>query len=183
MRLWTGSGKVTWNGQEWSAPTGAKGGAILSMEAIREAVATEAPGLKFVLSGIPSSLLGYCLDEISIAKPCRVWLGFVNEAGALVDEPTRSFAGRLDASAIHADPAAGAGTVTLHMEDEMRRLQIPIVRLLTHEDQQIDFPGDTGLKNMSAAENWKGMWGQRQVGASGSGGEAGDTGRRKMEDA
>ena len=53
----------------------------------------------------------------------------------------------------------------------------------TDADQQIDFPGDTGLRNISGAANWNGMWGSRQVAARGSGGGSGGGGSpRKMEE-
>ena len=175
VRLWTGSGKSTWKGQEWSGPPGAKSGAGLSLEGFRESGAVEAGGLKFVLSNVDTSLLGYCMDELSITKACKVWLGFVNEAGALADDPICEFKGRMDASNLVEDPASGAGRITVTVENEMRRLQIPVLRLLTDADQQIDFPGDTGLKNMSKAENFKGMWGQRQISGSGVSSHGGGT--------
>mgnify|MGYP001586751225 FL=1 len=171
VRFWTGGGKVTWRGAEWSGPTGAKSGSILSMEPIVEASATEATGLKFVLSGVSVDLLGYCLDEISKAKACRVWLGAVNDAGALVDEPIPVFEGWMDASNIAevAEQGGLTGRITLTVESDLRRLQIANARTWTHEDQQIDFSGDTGLKNISAAAHWKGMWGSRQVGSASAG--------------
>jgi len=163
FRMWTGSGQVTWRGQEWSGPTGASNGSILSIEAIRETGAVEATGLKFVLSAVPADLLGYCIDELKGFKPCRIWVGYVNDAGALVDDPAQCFQGRMDASSIAENPAEGLGRITVTVESDARRLQQALNRLLTHEDQQIDFPGDTGLKNMSAAANWKGKWGQNAV--------------------
>lgn len=183
VRFWTGSGKITWKGQEWSGPTGARSGSVLSMEAITETAGVEASGLKFVLSGVSLDLLTYALDEISIGKRCRVWLGFVDAAGALVDDPAPAFKGWMDASRITEE--GGAGQITLTVENELRRLQIPVLRLLTAEDQKTDFPLDTAFRFMDAAANWKGKWGERQIAGpsvGGGGGRRDDDGRRRFEE-
>jgi hypothetical protein len=170
VRLWTGNEKVIWQGQEWSGLAGARGSSTLQMEMGDEAAAVEATGMKFILSGVPSDLLGYCQDEMSIAKACQVWLGFLNESGALAGDPLQVFKGRLDASGISEDARTGTGRITITAESELRRLLIPNLRLLTTEDQQTDFPNDTFFRNMSAAANWKGRWGRRDVVIAGYGG-------------
>ena len=181
VRFWSGAGKIIWRGQEWSGPTGARNASVLRMEEIVDAGTTEATKVKFTLSGVTPDLLGYCLDELSIAKTCKIWMGYVDAAGALVDEPAKAFKGYMDVSTV--TEAAAGGTIELYVETDLRRLLQASNRRWTDADQQIDFPGDTGLRNISGAANWNGMWGSRQVAARGSGGGSGGGGSpRKMEE-
>ena len=178
LRLWTGSGKITWKGQEWSAPSGAREGAVLSMETVTESSGVEATGLKFVLTGLPADLLGYCLDELRISKKCRVWLGFLDSAGALLDDPTPLFEGWMDASEI--EESAESPRITVFAETELRRLKIPSRRMLTAEDQKIDFPLDTAFRWMPSVQNFKGNWGAQQIAGSG-GGAGGNRATRDLD--
>ena len=181
VRFWSGAGSVTWLGETWSGTT-ARGKAVLAMEEISEAGSTEATRVKFTLSGISPDLMGYCLDELSIAKTCKIWLGYLNSSGQLVDEPAKVFKGYLDFSKIL---EAGSGPVIeVYVETDLRRLQIPSNRRWTDRDQQIDFAGDTGLRNMSAGANYNGKWGERQVSAAGGGSRGGGTtgGARKQDE-
>jgi len=170
VRFWTGSGKLTWRGVEWSAPSGALGGAVLSMEKVVESAEVEATGFKLILAPLREDLLGYAADELRISKKFRMWVGFVDAAGALVEEPVSAFKGWMDSSEISED--ADGPKIALHVETELRRLQIPSNRILTAEDQKIDFPSDTAFRWMNSVQTFKGAWGNRQVVAGSRSGPA-----------
>ena len=166
VRLCTCASPLTWKGQVWTGLGGSQGGAVLSMEAAEETGKVEATGFKFVLTGLDPTLLTYCLGELSIAKQCRVWLGFLDATGlALAGEPIEIFEGWMDAADIEA--SGGGATITLQVESELRRLQMASGRKWTNADQQIDFPGDRGLELMSQAATWKARWGALEVGGTG----------------
>jgi hypothetical protein len=178
LRMWTGMGTIQWNGQTWygpgtapiAAPGGITGSAIVEIQRVMETSKVEATGLKIVVSQFPPALLRYCVDELRVGKAFNVWLGFLNLDGtALVDDPVPWFGGWMDAADVEQDPAKAR--ITLTIENEMRRLQIPILRRLTLEDQHADFPTDDMFKYVAALKNWKGTWGSRQImGGTGSGG-------------
>lgn len=177
LRMWSGMGTITWNGQTWygpgTAPVLPPGGitssALLEFEPVVETMQVEATAEKIHVSGFPTALLRYCMDEIRIGKTYRRWLGFMNVAGtALVDDPVEIFGGWMDA----ADVEQGSETsrITLMAESDLRRLQIPVRRLVTLEDQHIEFPTDDLFKYITGLKNWKGTWGSRQVQGQGGGG-------------
>jgi hypothetical protein len=175
LRMWSGMGMMQWNGQTWygpgtapvSAPGGITGSAIVEIESVTESTETEATGLKIHVSQFPSALLRYCVDELKVGKQFNIWLGFLDLAGTtLVDEPVPWFAGWMDAADVEQDP--DKARITLTIESEMRRLQIPLRRLVTVEDQHSDFPGDNLFKYVAGLKNWKGTWGQRQIGGASS---------------
>ena len=180
LRMWSGMGTIQWNGQTWygpgtapvSVPGGVTGSAIVEIERVTESASVEATGLKIHVSQFPSALLRYCVEELKAGKQFNVWLGFLNVEGtALVDDPVPWFAGWMDAADVDQDQ--DKARITLTIENEMRRLQIPILRRVTLNDQQIDFQNDAMFKYVPGLKNWKGTWGQRQV--MGTGGVADDT--------
>jgi len=99
----------------------------------------------------------------------------MNLAGtALVDDPVLWFGGWMDAAEVEQNPENAR--ITLTVESELRRLQIPVRRLVTLEDQHIDFPTDNLFKYIPGLKNWKGTWGSRQVAAPGGSGGGGGGG-------
>lgn len=174
LRLWSGMGPLVWDGKTWygpgtapvAAPDGITGRAVVEIERVTETTSVEATGLKVHVSQFPAAALRYCLEELKGGRQFNVWLGFLNAAGtALVDDPVPWFPGWMDSAEIEQDPAKAR--ITLTIESDLRRLQIPVFRRVTLNDQQSDFPLDTMFKYVSSMKNWKGTWGQRQVGATG----------------
>jgi len=58
VRLWSGVGNLSWNGQTWSGV-----GTLLGISAIDETNEIRASGLTVSLSGIPSDLLAAALGD------------------------------------------------------------------------------------------------------------------------
>jgi len=175
LRLWSGNGVLQWDGKSWygpgtapvSVPGGITGSAVVEIERVTETVGVEATGLKIHVSQFPSALLRYCVDELRIGKQCNLWLGFLDLAGTtLVDDPVPWFGGWMDAAEVDQDPEKARITITV--ENELRRLQIPVLRLVTVEDQHIEFASDNLFKYVPALKNWKGTWGAKTIGPSGA---------------
>jgi hypothetical protein len=174
LRMWSGMGTIQWNGQTWygpgtapvAAPGGITGSAFVEIERVTETTGVEATGLKIHVSQFPSALLRYCVDELKVGKQFNIWLGFLDLAGTtLVDEPVPWFSGWMDAADVNQAP--DKARITLTIENEMRRLQIPLRRLVTVEDQHSDFPTDNMFKYVAGLKNWKGTWGARQISGGG----------------
>lgn len=161
LRLWTGYGEITWSGRVWNgANPGASG--VLQFEAIEETTGMEATGLRAILTGIESTLLAKCLDELRVGRKCRIYLGAVDSAGAIVDAPYNSFSGTMDAGKIN--EGGDTSTITITAENDLIRLARPKLRLLTLADQQTDFSTDTFFRHANSASVWKGVWGNLKIG-------------------
>ncbi len=58
------------------------------------------------------------------------------------------------------DDTPGQGAITLSAESYLASLERARLRRYTHEDQQIEFPGDMGLEYVAAIQNAEIKWGQ-----------------------
>lgn len=167
LRLTNRRGGMSWNGYSWGGPT-PTGSAVLTFSAITETTEVKAVGVQIVASGIPASLLAQCLTEIRQGLPIRIWAGVLNAAGAVIADPYRSFDGRLDQVTI--DETGETATITIAAESRQIALMTPHDRRWTHEDQQIDFPGDTLFRFLPPLAQLNLVWGAKPTANSTSNG-------------
>lgn len=153
LRLWTGLGPIAWNGQTW---TGA--GNLVGVSAITETSDSRAVGITISLSGMPSSLIALALTEARQGKIGRVYLGFINAAGAVIADPYKSFEGRLDVPEI-ADQGDTC-TISISYESRLIDLERPRERRYTGEDQRLDYPTDRGFDNVPGLQDAVILWGR-----------------------
>lgn len=135
LRLWSGLGTKSWNGQSWLGA-----GNLLGVSEISETADIRAVAFTVSLSGDVSALISLALAEARLGKPGKVWFGTLDAAGAVTTDPYLAFSGRLDVPTI--DDAGAACTIAIRYESRLADLQRPRERRWTHEDQQIDYPGD-----------------------------------------
>lgn len=139
VRLWSGVDTISWNGQSWEGA-----GNLLGVSPVTETVDVRASGVSVSLSGNVSSLIATALNERRLGKPGKLWLGAMNASGAIIADPYLAFSGRLDQSRI-VDGGEDC-TIAMGYESRLAALERPRERRWTHEDQQIDFPGDRGFE-------------------------------------
>ncbi len=153
VRLWSGYGEITWGGEVW---TGA--GHLLGVSAVEETTAVVANGVTVSLSGIPVEFRSAAIDGARQGKPGRIWIGSLDEAGALIADPYLLFAGRLDVPEI----AFGGETfaITISYESRLIDLTVPREWRYTHESQQVLFPGDMGFEFVTTIQEQSIWWGQ-----------------------
>jgi hypothetical protein len=135
VRLWSGLGPFSWDGYTW---TGA--GTLLGIGEITETTETRAAGLTASLSAMTSGIVALAMANGNAGKSGSIWLALLNAAGALVDTPLLAWRGRLDQPLVSLD--GQSATVGMQYESRLVDLSRPRVRRWTHEDQQIDYPGD-----------------------------------------
>jgi hypothetical protein len=58
------------------------------------------------------------------------------------------------------DEQAETATVSISYEGRLIDLERPRARRYTHDDQQIDFPGDRGFEYVPTLQEWNGVWGR-----------------------
>jgi hypothetical protein len=153
LRVWSGIGTISWNGQTWTG-VGNLGG----ISPISEGTEPHADGIELSLSGIPSDLVTKALGECRPNAPVKLWFGFLDEAEAVIAAPYQSFGGRADVPSV--EEGGDTSTIKLRVENRLVDFNRARERRFTHEDQQIDYPGDLGFEYVAGLQEWNGAWGK-----------------------
>ena len=161
LRVWSGIGTISWNGQTWTGV-----GNLGEISPISEGTEPHADGIELSLSGIPSDLIMKALGECRLNAPVKLWLGVLNEADAVIVDPYESFGGRMDVPSV--EEGGETSTIKLRVENRLVDFNRARERRFTHEDQQIDYPGDLGFEYVAGLQEWNGVWG-KPGGSSGAG--------------
>lgn len=162
LYFWTGPGKRTWNGHEFLNL-----GKLMGISSIGETGGLRAEGIACTLSGVPNDLVMKALTECRHAKKGTLWFGFLAPDNTIVCDPDadKLFIGELDVATLH--KGAKTSTIAITYENAMLDRR-PRVRRYTHEDQQLDYPGDLGLEYINGL-----MTLDLNIGTSGSGSGSG----------
>jgi hypothetical protein len=156
VRLWSGVGPVAWDGKTW---TGA--GTLGAVSAIEETGELRAPGVTFTLSGVASAVVALALGEAYQGRPAVVWLAMLDEAGAIVADPVKVFAGRMDRMELARERTSAV--VRLSAENRLVDFERPAAALYyLPDDQKRLYPGDRGLDYVPSLQDKVIYWG-RQV--------------------
>jgi len=151
--FWSGYGDLTWGGDTYTG-VGQFGG----IDKVDETSDVRANGATVTLSGIPSDLIALALTEPYQGRPCIVYLGALHlTTGALEGTPYPLLAGRMDVMSI--EEGADTASISLTVENRLIELFRSKERRYTHEDQQIDFPGDLGLEYVAGLQEKPINWG------------------------
>lgn len=145
---------VVWDGQVY---TGA--GAVGSVEEVRETSASEATGLKFSLSGIPSDMVSIALGEHVQGKWARLYTAFWAD-GRIVGQPILEWAGLIDTMPI--SDSADSATVTVNVESRVVSFKRPNVRRYNNADQQTKYPGDRFFEYVESMAEKPLVWPSRE---------------------
>jgi hypothetical protein len=157
IRFWSGVGDLSWSGDTY---TGA--GSLGSVTAFGETTGLNAVGIKFGLSGIPSSLVSIALGEHYQGRACTMWMAFFDEAGVLIADPVQVFSGRIDVMVI--TDAGETADIALSAENRLVDFERPLeVRFYTDQDQQREFPGDKGFEFVPMMQQAMIVWGREKL--------------------
>lgn len=149
LYVWSGYGNLT-----IGAKTYLGAGELLNVSSVEETTEMEAKGATITLSGIPSSYLGLALTEPYQGRECRIYLGMTNDPSAY----TEIFSGELDQMNISEE--ATTATIAVTVENVLIKLERPVVRRFTNEDQKSRYPTDKGLEFVSALQDKEIFWGR-----------------------
>jgi hypothetical protein len=152
LRYWTGQGDKSWNGQTWVGV-----GGLISLEPIKETADVVANGTVVVMSGAQTSNVQQALSGARQGKPGRVYIGALAEDGSVIVDPDLAFEGRMDVPEI--EKTGDTCTVRISYEHRLVALERANIRRYTHEDQQIDYPGDMGLEFVAGLQDKQLVWG------------------------
>lgn len=153
LRLWTGVGDLSWDSKTWTG-----GGSLLSISNLDETTDLRAVGFSVTLSGMDSSFISLAQQSVRQGKAGKLWLALFDAAGALLADPYLLKRGRFDVIPIKDD--GQTCTIQATYEDRLVDLERPRDRRYTHEDQQIDYPGDRGFEYVPSLQNMDIAWGR-----------------------
>ena len=157
-------------------------GQLVNVSSIGETTEIEAKGAVITMSGIPSSFLSLALSEPYQGRSCRIFFGMWLSSGEIstegdvpvttedllgiqIEGNTKHFAeifsGELDQMNISEE--GSTATIAVTAENVLIRLERPIVRRLTNEDQKSRFPDDKGLDFVASLQDKEIFWGRKST--------------------
>lgn len=153
LYAWTGVGSITWNGHTWLGF-----GKMCSVSAIQDTNQVQANNVTLSLNGIPSDLITDAMSECEPNRPVILYLGFLDDTGAIVTDPEKCFSGRMDVPTVTDGPDTCSIAITA--ENLLTFLQRASNRRYTTPDQHIDFSTDIGFNYVPSIQTWDGIWGK-----------------------
>lgn len=151
IRVWTGTGNITINSEEYFGAA-----ALLGVETVSETASVQANGANISLSGVPSDLLSAALNENYQGRDAIIYFGTLSN-GAVVSSPYAIFKGFIDTMVLA--ETGDTSTMTLAAENRLIALEVAKVRRYTSEDQKIDFPDDKGFDFVAGLQDKEIVWG------------------------
>ena len=157
LYMWSGYGDLCIGGTGASC-TGGKlylgAGQLLALSSVEETTEMEAKGASLTLSGIPFSFLSLALAEPYQGRECRIYFGMTSAPSAYVE----IFSGELDQMNISEEGSTSSVSVTA--ENVLIKLERPVVRRFTNEDQKSRYPADLGLEFIAGLQDKEIYWGR-----------------------
>jgi hypothetical protein len=152
LNLWSGFGDLVYDGKTWIG-----GGNLLGVTPVEETTEMRAIGFTVSLNGQSSANISTALQSVRQGKPGKLWLALLDQAGAVLDKQILK-RGKLDVVVIEDSGADCRISVTY--EDVLIDLERPRERKYTHEDQQLDYPGDKGFSAVPMLQDLQIQWGR-----------------------
>lgn len=148
--LWTGYGDLV-----VGAKTYLGAGTLLNISSVEETTEIEAKGATLTLSGIPSSILSLALDEPYQGRECKIYFGVTSVPSDYVE----IFSGELDQMNIVEEGTTC--TISVTAENVLIKLERPVVRRFTDQDQKSRYPSDRGLEFIASLQDKEIFWGRK----------------------
>jgi hypothetical protein len=151
VRAWSGYGELSWNGYTWLGA-----GELMEIDPVEETTSFVANGASFKLNGIPSAMVSIALDQDYQGRPATLYLGMLDSSGAVITDPAEVYGGLMDTMEV--DDSGEAASIIVRVESHAVALKRPKEWRYTHEDQQIDYPGDLGLEYVAGLQDKEIVW-------------------------
>lgn len=153
IRLWTGLGDLSWNGETWVGM-----GDLLAVSAVEDTDQVVAGSVAVSLSGVPADLVQTAIDEAQQGLPGQMWLAVLDSDGAVIPDPISMFAGRLDVPEIAEDEQTC--TISISYADMLVDLTRTREWRYTSQSQRQLYPGDAGLDFVTWIQERELRWGR-----------------------
>jgi hypothetical protein len=179
LYVWNGYGDLVIDGKTYLGA-----GQLLGISTVEETTEMEAKGASLTLSGVPSLFLAAALTQPYQGRECRIYFGVFkspvadwilqsgfwddtgiwyddelwNDASITLSDYVEVFSGELDQMNIV--EAADTATIQVTAENVLVRLERPVVRRFTDQDQKSRYPGDLGLEFVAGLQDKEIFWGR-----------------------
>jgi hypothetical protein len=155
VRAHDGIGTLSWGGNDYDG-VGQFGG----IEIAEESIDLIAMPLRLKLSGVDASLVATAMDEVYQGRQATLYFGLVDASThQLIDTPEVLWEGMMDQMTVNL--ADGVGEINLSCEHRLRRE--PRIARYTHEDMQLQYPGDRFFDLLPAIAGYRGKWGAKET--------------------
>lgn len=175
LYFWTGYGDLSINGVTYLGV-----GTLVNISAVEETTEIEAKGAVVTMTGIPSSFLSLALAEPYQGRECKIYFGLwlnnrtiTTQANDTITTEdlfefatetdtrylTEIFSGELDQMNISEE--GNTSTIAVTSENVLIKLERPVVRRFTNEDQKSRFPSDRGLEFVAGLQDKEVFWGRK----------------------
>lgn len=155
LHLWNGIGDLVWNSQTFLG-----NGWFQNFSPVREEGEMSPQGIDITLTGIPQSLVSLVLAQSVQNKFGRLYLGFLNDAGVIIQDPFLMYEGNLDVPTL--SEAADGPTINITIENRLLDLDRPRDFRYTNQSQKIFYEFDRGFEYVESLQDWEGYWGQKK---------------------
>jgi hypothetical protein len=158
LRFWNGYGDITMTaGGSSKVFTGT--GDLLNISPIGESSTLQMQGITVALTGIKSSLVSTALTAQYTNRNGTLYMGLLNSSGAVIADVYTLFKGKMDV--LNINEGAETSTITLKIESRLVSFDLPLNRMLTLEDQQVDYATDLGFEFISSLQDKEIIWGKK----------------------
>lgn len=157
-RLTNAGISIQWNGFTWLGA-----GAATTIDTIGEGLDPQSRGLAFTLSGVATNMLSYAIGAPYRNGTAQVWVGLLDpQTYAVVDSPVVIWVGQMDVMTPSIEPSASTVVAAIRLECESRMALWARSkgRRYTHEDQQLDYPGDKFFEFIPRLQEAQLPWGR-----------------------
>jgi hypothetical protein len=156
--VWNGYGTLSWNGHTYQGT-----GHLGDVSGIGESKDGRANGVTLTLGGIPSTMIADALANDAQGRSAKIWLAAFADDGTLGADPYPIFDGVIDISPV--EDNGTEATISVQLEKELIDRRINNWRN-THEDQQIDYPGDMFFEFVAGLADKEVVWGGKTISGS-----------------
>ena len=157
LRFWGGYGSLTMTaGGSSKVFTGT--GDLLGFTPIQETSTLQMSGVTVSLTGIKSSIISSILSAQYTNRNGTIYMGLFDSSKSVIADVYTLFKGKMDVANIQEQ--ADTSIVTLNIESRLVQFDLPLNRLYTLEDQQVDFPNDVGFEFIPDLQDKEIIWGK-----------------------
>lgn len=174
LYFWTGYNNLVIEGRTYLGV-----GNLVTISSVEETTEIEAKGASITMSGIPSSFLSLALSEPYQGRECKIYFGlWINDkpittesdetittenllqlgTGSRASYLAEIFSGELDQMNI--SEQGNTSSISVTAENVLIKLERPVVRRFTNEDQKSRFPTDKGLEFVAGLQDKEIFWGR-----------------------
>lgn len=153
LRLWSGLGPFSWDGQIWTGL-----GDLVGFSGVEETREVAAQATSYQLAGVPAATIPASVAQMKQGRPVRMWLGAVNRRMQLVGEPVQLERKLVDR--LSAEDDGKSATFTLTAEGWLADFRKSRVSRYTSEDQKRRYPSDRGFEYVAYLQDAQILWGR-----------------------